>query len=419
MASEKLCARFVQTAGPGRYGDGNGLWLSVAPSGARRWIYRFSLMGRVSEYGLGSTKDVSLAAARLAAAEARKIVKEGKSPVVTRRIAKQRENGIPTFGQMTDQYISDKSAEWKNDKHRAQWVMTMTKYCAKIRPLPVNEIDTALIVQVLRPIWKSTPETAYRLRGRIEIVLDVARVLGHIDENKVNPARWRGHLDKLLPKKNKTRKHHAALDYADIPNFMRDLREQPGSGALALEFTILTAARSGETFGATWDEIDFQKKVWTLQSVRMKAGRIHRVPLCARAIEILEHQRDQTLKIHQATDIAHIALALKLHKYIFPGRLRAKPMSSMAMEMVLRRMRVDKIATPHGFRSTFRDWVGDKTTFPREVAEAALAHVVGDSTEQAYRRETAFTKRRELMDAWGAFCEAKEENLLEFTRVAG
>ena len=420
MASEKLCVRFVQSAGPGRYGDGNGLWLSVSQSGTRRWIYRFTLRGKTSEYGLGLVQDVSLAAAREAAAKARKLVLEGKSPVVARRIAKQREKGIPSFGAMTDQYIADRSAEWKSDKHRAQWVMTMTKYCARLRPIPVNEIDTALIVNTLRPIWRATPETAYRLRGRIEMVIDVARVLGFIDENKVNPARWRGHLDKLLPRRNKMmRKHHPALDYEDLPSFITQLRTLPSTGARALEFTILTAARSGETFGATWDEIDFNKKTWTIKPARMKAGRQHKVPLCPRALEILEKQRLETLAYCDAKATSEIESALNLYKYIFPGRKRTNPLSTMSMEMIMRRIGLDKIATPHGFRSTFRDWAGDKTNFSREVAEAALAHIVGDRSEQAYRRETAFAKRRDLMEAWGAYCSLNEEKLLKFTKEAG
>ena len=215
------------------------------------------------------------------------------------------------------------------------------------------------------------------------------------------------------------RKHHPALDYEDLPSFITQLRTLPSTGARALEFTILTAARSGETFGATWDEIDFNKKTWTIKPVRMKAGRQHKVPLCPRALEILEKQRLETLAYCDAKATSEIESALNLYKYIFPGRKRTNPLSTMSMEMIMRRIGLDKIATPHGFRSTFRDWAGDKTNFSREVAEAALAHIVGDRSEQAYRRETAFVKRRDLMEAWGMYCDSDQSNILGFIKATG
>ena len=268
-----------------------------------------------------------------------------------------------------------------------------------LRALPVDEIDTAAVLEILKPLWTRVPETASRLRGRIETVLDAARARGLIGPNEANPARWRGHLDKLLPKRQKlTRGHHAAMPFADVPQFMASLRERDAVAALALEFAILTAARSGEVLGARWAEIDFENAIWTVPAARMKGGRMHRVPLSRRALVILK-------KLHAA----------RTGEFIFPGQRSGKPLSAMAMEMILRRMKADG-ATVHGFRSSFRDWCGEVSTFPREVAEAALAHVAGDDTERAYRRGDALEKRRELMEAWGAYCEPKAGNVVSIAR---
>ena len=255
------------------------------------------------------------------------------------------------------------------------------------------------MLEVLKPLWGSIPETASRLRGRIETVLDAARARGLIGANEANPARWRGHLDKLLPKRQKlTGGHHAAMPFVDVPQFMASLQKRDVVTALALEFVILTAARSGEALGARWAEIDFQNAIWTVPAASMKGGRIHRVPLSRRALVIIK-------KLHAA----------RTGEFIFPGQRPHKPLSGMAMEMILRRRKADG-ATVHGFRSSFRDWCGEVSTFPREVAEAALAHVAGDATERAYRRGDALEKRRELMKAWGAYCERKAGNVVSIAR---
>ena len=285
MASGKLSARKVETAKPGRHGDGAGLWLAVSETGAKRWLYRFTIAGKVSELGLGSFSDVSLIEARERAAEARKLAKAGKSPVEAKREGIKAEAGKPTFGKVADDFIAAKGSEWRNEKHRAQWAMTLTKYAAPLRSRPVDEIDTEAVLEVLTPIWQKTPETASRLRGRIEAVLDAARARGHIARNEANPARWRGHLDKLLPKRQKlSRGHHAAMPYAEVPAFVAQLRERDALAAMALEFCILTATRSGEVLGARWSEIDLPGKVWTIPAERMKAARAHRVPLSERAL---------------------------------------------------------------------------------------------------------------------------------------
>jgi integrase len=269
-----------------------------------------------------------------------------------------------------------------------------------LREKPLDEIRTDDVLAALKPIWQTKSETASRLRGRIERVLDAAKARGL--RSGENPARWRGHLDHLLPKRQKlTRGHHPALPYLDVPAFVADLRNRETVAALALEFTILNASRTGEVLGAKWDEIDREAAIWTIPRERMKAGREHRVPLTDRGLEIL----DAVEKVRTGD-------------YVFPGQRRGKPLSGMAMEMLLRRMKIEK-ATVHGFRSSFRDWAGECTPFPREIAEAALAHTVGDETERAYRRGDALEKRRKLMAAWAAFCEPKEKsNVVPLARRA-
>ena len=337
--------------------------------------------GRSQEMGLGGA-GVSLAVARERAADARRRLVAGQNPIDGARLARA---GRPTFGQVADDFLSAKQSEWRNAKHRAQWEMTLQRYCAPLRSRPVDEIDTTAVLEVLQPLWASIPETASRVRGRIETVLDAGRARGLIGQHEANPARWRGHLDKLLPKRQKlTRGHHAAMPFAAVPQFMARLRKRDAVAALALEFTILTAARSGEVLGARWNEIDFEAKIWTVPAARMKGGREHRVALSRRALAILE-------KLNTA----------RTGKYVFTGQRPGTPLSGMAMEMILRRMKIDSV-TVHGFRSSFRDWCGEVSTFPREVAEAALAHVAGDQTERAYRRGDALEKRRALMEAWAA-----------------
>jgi len=267
--------------------------------------------------------------------------------------------------------------------------MTLTVYAATLRDKPVDTIETADVLAVLRPIWQAKPETASRVRGRIERVLSAAKAKGY--RNGENPAAWRGHLDNLLPKRaHLSRGHHAAMDYKGVSAFVGDLRERDAMAARALEYTILTAARSGEVLGSVWSEIDLDAKVWTIPPERMKAAREHRVPLSARALEILLE-----------------AKSARVSDFVFPGRVSGKPLSVMAFEMVLRRMRIENV-TVHGFRSAFRDWAGEETHFARELAEHALAHVLGDRAEQAYRRGNALEKRRALMEAWAAFCEPRQ-----------
>jgi integrase len=390
----RLTARKVETAKPGVYVDGQGLRLIVGATGGRKWIFRFMRRGRSQEMGLGGA-GVSLAVARERAADARRMLVAGQNPIDGARLARE---GRPTFGQVADDFLSAKQSEWHNVKHRAQWAMTLQRYCAPLRSVPVDEIDTTAVLEVLQPLWASIPETASRVRGRIETVLDAARARGLIGPHEANPARWRGHLDKLLPKRQKlTRGHHAAMPFADVPQFMARLRKRDAVAALALEFTILTAARSGEVLGARWNEIDFGRKVWTVPAARMKGGREHRVPLSRRVLAVLK-------KLDTA----------RTGEYVFSGRRPGKPLSGMAMEMILRRMKADH-TTVHGFRSSFRDWCGEVSTFPREVAEAALAHVAGDETERAYRRGDALKKRRALMEAWANHCERKA-NIVAFGR---
>jgi integrase len=281
--------------------------------------------------------------------------------------------------------------------------MTLTVYAKPLRDMPIADVDTDAVLAVLEPIWQSKPETASRLRARIEAVLDAApkELIG---DNKLNPARWEGRLKTVLgtPKKL-TRGHHAALPYSDLPGFLAKLRERPAMAALALEFLILTAARTGEVLGAAWSEFDLDRKVWTVPPVRMKAKREHRVPLTRRAVEIIK-----------------TVAAAKTGDFVFPGQRADKPLSSMSLEMLLRRMKISG-ATIHGFRSGFRDWAGDETNFARELAEAALAHAVGDAAEQAYRRGDALEKRRALMDAWGTYVQPVDKSLRRKARpkVAG
>jgi integrase len=380
----------------GRYSDGGSLYLAIDSSEKglrRRWLYLFTWQGKRREMGLGGYPEVSLADARIARDTAEQSVRAGIDPIEARDAGKRVEASKPTFGQVADEYIAAKESEWRNGKHKDQWKMTLEVYAAPLRSRPVDEIDTEAVLGVLQPIWRDKPETASRLRGRIEAVLDAARAKGHIPSNEANPARWRGHLDKLLPKRTKlSRGHHKAMDYADVPAFIGRLRERDATAALCLEYTILTACRSGEALKAQWSEVDLDRKVWTVPAHRMKAAREHRVPLSEQALAVLE-------KLAKA----------KRGDFVFAGQQATKPLSGMAMEMILRRMNIEN-ATVHGFRSSFRDWAGNETHFPRELAEAALAHVIGDKAEQAYRRGDALDKRRALMDAWGHYCEPRKDS---------
>jgi integrase len=321
----------------------------------------------------------------------------GLDPIDERRAEKtaKRAEAVKTvtFEECASAYIDAHKAGWRNAKHAAQWTATLATYAYPIfGQLPVAAIDTALVLKALEPIWTTKTETATRLRGRIESVLDWARVRGYREGE--NPARWRGHLDHLLPRRSKVAavKHHAALPYAEMPVFMQQLRGEAGVSARALEFCILTATRTSETIGARWGEIDLKKSLWVIPPERMKALREHRVPLAPRAVSILEEMRD-----------------LAESDFIFPGGRPNTSLSNMALLMLLRRMGC-KSLTAHGFRSSFRDWAAEQTTVPHEVAEMALAHTVSNKVEAAYRRGDLFQKRRELANAWEAFCEQNEKN---------
>jgi integrase len=380
-------ARGVETAKPGKHRADRKLYLLVSDAGARKWVLRYTLAGRAREMGLGSADDVSLAEARTAAATVRLSLAKGLDPIAERDKAK-RLNTVPTFASLADEVRESLSAGFRNAKHKAQWKTTLETYAAALRSKRVDAISTDDVLAVLKPIWLEKPETASRLRGRIEKVLDAAKAKGYRETD--NPARWRGHLKNLLPSQAKvSRGHHAALPYEDVAGFIARLREREAIAALALEFCILTAARSGEVLGCRWPEIDFAGKVWTVPAERMKGGREHRVPLSARALAILEH-----------------LASAKRGDFVFGGQRRGKPLSNMGMEMLLRRMDIEN-ATVHGFRSSFRDWAGNVSHFPREIIEAALAHVVGDKVELAYRRSDALDKRRKVMDAWAAYCEPR------------
>jgi integrase len=388
----KLTALDVTRKGPGFWPDGDGLYLQVTGSGARSWIYRFTLAGKTHYPGLGSAKAISLKRARELAAEARRLRAEGIDPLEHRRserMAKRVESAkAMTFRQCTDAYIASHEAGWRNPKHRQQWSNTLATYAFPVLgPLPVQAIDTALVMKVVEPLWASKPETASRVRGRIESILDWARVRGY-REGENNPARWRGHLDHLLPARRKVRKvqHHAALPYREIPIFMAGLRDRQSISARCLEFTILTAARTGEAIAAKWDEINLAEKILVVPGARMKSGREHRIPLAPRALEIIRDLRER-----------------RESEYLFPGQRNGQPLSNMAMLKMLALLGRDGVTT-HGFRSTFKDWARDCTNFPNEVSEAALAHVVGDKTEAAYARGDLFAKRAKLMAAWDAFC---------------
>lgn len=392
----KLTARRVETAKPGKFGDGGGLQLVVAPSGAKKWVLRFLWQSRPREMGLGSYPEVSLADAREKALAGRRLARSGVDPIAARKKSER----VTTFGELADEIAGRLAEGFRNAKHKAQWRMTLTVYAEPLRAKPVDKIETADVLAVLQPIWQAKPETASRLRGRIERILNAAKAKGY--RTGENPAAWRGHLENLLPKPSPlSRGHHAAMRYQDVPTFVAKLREREAVAGLALEFAILTAARSSEILGARWFEIDLDANVWTIPAERMKAAREHRVPLSEPALAILR-------KVNEAT----------VSDYVFLGQRPGKPLSVMALEMVLRRMGIEE-ATVHGFRSAFRDWAGNETHFPREVAEHALAHVIGDKAEQAYRRSDALARRRELMDAWARHCEgAAGENVVASKRTA-
>ena len=390
----RLNARAVVTITKhGRHADGGGLYLSISPNGGRRWVFLYRWHGKPTEIGFGSARDVKLARAREWASDARSRLAEGINPKDARKPA----DGA-TFGECADRVIEAMRPSWRNGKHAAQWQMTLRDYAAPLRRLPVNKITTDDVLSVLKPLWHSKPETGSRVRGRIERVLDAAKAQGL--RSGENPARWRGHLDQLLPKRQRlTRGHHAAMNYADVPAFIADVQLRQATAARALEFAILTAARSGEVLGARWEEIDVDRAVWTVPATRMKAGREHRVPLSRRALKIVRAMHDA-----------------RKGDFVFPGDKPDKPLSVMALAMVLRRMKIGGV-TVHGFRSAFRDWAAECTNFTNEVCEAALAHVIENKAEAAYRRGDLFDKRRKLMETWMTYCTTpKAQKVIAFRR---
>lgn len=396
----KLSDPKCKSAKSGRHADGGGLFLMVGGEGRHRtasWLFLWKVDGHRREMGLGSFRSVPLAVARDLAKAAREDVAAGRDPIAARNA---RRAGNISFGEAADKYIEEMEPSWRNAKHRYQWRETLKTYAAPLRPTPVSQITTDRVLAVLKPLWLTKSETAIRLRGRIERVLDWAKAKHH--RSGENPAAWKGNLKELLPllpAKRKRVKHHPAMPFADVPAFMGKLQKQMGIAARALEFCILTAARSGEVAGAKWSEIDFAAKTWTVPGERMKAGLLHRVPLSGRAVAILREMEK-----------------LRTSEFVFPGAKDSRPLSDMALTQLLRRMGLD--VTTHGFRSSFRDWAGDRTAFPREVAEAALAHLVGDEVERAYRRGDALEKRRKLMVAWADHCEPKAGNVIAIRRRA-
>jgi integrase len=416
--TERLTALKVErlTEKPGMHADGSGLYLQVTDNGAS-WILRYMLGGRAREMGLGPLALFGLQEARAKALDARRLRHGGIDPIEARKAARLRLRldaaKAMTFKQCAEAFIKAHRAGWHNGKHAAQWEATLATYAEPIiGALPVPAIDTALVLKVIEPIWTTKPETASRVCGRIESILDWAKVRGY--RTGENPARWRGHLDKLLPSRSKVRrvKPHPALPFAETGTFMSDLASREGIAARALSFTILCAVRTGDIIGSDreekppmkWSHVDFSQRVWTIPST--KTDKAHRVPLSYTAVSLLKEMK-----------------ALELGDIVFPGMETGQPLSNMAMTNVIRRMNEDRTErgipryvdpkqggrdiTVHGFRSTFRDWAAERTNFPNEMVEMALAHTVSDKVEAAYRRGDMFEKRRRLMDAWAEFCSKR------------
>lgn len=382
----KLTARQAATLKePGRHADGGGLYLRVTPTNSRSWVFMTTSDGRRTEIGLGRASAVGLATARGLAAAMREAVATGLDPRSV-LLPAQSEERVPSFGDYADTYISRVESGWRNEVHRLQWRNSLRDHAQLIRDKPVDQVSTDDVIAVLTPIWSTKPETAKRVRGRIERVLDAAKAHGLRPRDAMNPATWRGHLALLMPAPSKlTRGHHAALPWRQAPTFMAQLQDREALAARCLEFVILTAARSGEALGATWGELDLDAGLWALPAHRMKAGVEHVVPLSGPAIELLKGLRPE--EAEPGAKVFSVAGAAR---------------SNMAMTMLLRRMKAEN-ATVHGFRSTFRDWAGDATNYPRELIEQALAHTIENKSERAYRRGTAVERRRELMQAWANY----------------
>ncbi len=401
MRINRLSARTVATAPPGKHCDGGGLWLIVGQDGTRAWVLRYTLRGKRRELGLGPAGEVPLAEARRMAREARAQVRQGVDPKAERDRERAAAATAPTFREVAKAFIARQRPGWSNERHAATWWRSLEAYAFPVMgDLPVDEIEVRHVLEVLRPIWTEKTETASRVRGRIERVLNAAAVLGH--RPRENPAAWRNNLDAVLPSPATVRRvtHHRALPWRELPAFMSRLRQKPGSGARALEFAILTAARSGEVRGATWAEIDLEAATWTVPADRMKGRHEHRVPLSAAALELLRE-----LPRFDGVEL------------LFPSPIASRKLSDMTLLKVCRDLEVE--AVPHGFRSTFRDWAAEATAYPRELAEVALAHRVAGKTEAAYWRSDLFEKRRRLMEDWGAFCTSTRAKVVPIRRGQG
>ena len=389
-----LTDRQVRAASVGRHADANGLYLVVTASDRRNWVFRFQMNGRRRDMGLGAYPAVSLAEARDRATDARKLIAAGTDPIEARAYEKPKK----TFSDVADELITSLSAGWRNEKHQKQWSSTLKMHASRLMLMDVASISTEDVLAVLKPIWTTKSETASRLRGRIEAVIDAATARGF--RNDANPARWKGHLERLLPpRKRLSRGHHRALPYSELPAFICLLKQHDSISSCALEFTILTAARSGEVLGAKWSEFDLERRIWTIPATRMKAYKEHRVPLSERAIEIL-------------TSIE----VVETNEFVFPGKKSGQGLSIMALEMALRRLDYAKRTTVHGFRSCFSDWATEQTHYSGEVREMALAHSVGNKVEAAYRRGDLFEKRRDIMSDWESFLYSKRSECRQWPR---
>lgn len=394
MAIHKLSPRKVETASLGKYEDGGGLRLVVSKSGAKKWVLRFTINGKRREMGLGSYPDVGLAKARTKASECRQQASAGIDPIETRRAEPE---AVPDFTSCAARYIRAHRHGWKNAKHARQWMSTLKTYAKPvIGTKRVDAIDTENILKILSPIWTTKTETAKRVQGRIECILDFAAA--HRYRDSLNPARWRGHLDKLLPKPSRVKKvtHYPAMSYTHVPAFMDELARKDSVSALALRFLILTATRTSEVLQAQWQEIDQEAAIWIIPADRMKTKREHRVPLPDAAMGVLE-----------------VLPRIEGNAHLFPGTRYGRPLSNMALLQLMRGMGYGVNGdlgdyVPHGFRSSFRDWSGEASSFPRDVAEMALAHVIENKVEAAYRRGDLFEKRRKMMEAWSAFLDLGE-----------
>lgn len=395
MAMDILSARKVETIkAPGLYADGGNLYLQVTPTGAKSWAFIFQWRGKRRQMGLGAYTKVTLAKAREKAADARALLGQGVNPLDARKAR----NAAPTFGEFADSYITAQAPGWKGDKTEPGWRNTIENHAAPLADMRLDAITTDDILDVLRPIWTVKAETAQKLQNRLERILDAAKAKGL--RTGENPARWRGHLEHLLSKRLKlTRGHHPSMPYVGLPAFMRDLGDVEGSGALALQFAILTASREAMVTGAVWSEIDLAERMWTIPAVRMKGdineaqGAAFQIPLSAAAVAVLEKAGKVRFANPRGPD------------YVFISAKPGAPLSNATMDAVLDRM--EQPYVPHGFRSTFRDWAGEETNFDPSVIEFALAHKVGTPTERAYRRASALKKRAKLMDAWGRYATSK------------